>query len=83
VDEPDGLDLTERPVTSPGMAQILEVDEADLLEWIESRELEVRRGDDGEPRLPIREPRDVPGAGTTTRRRRSTDMAGRLSSARG
>jgi hypothetical protein len=61
VDEPNGLDLTERLVTAAEMAQIMRIDEADVLAWIESGELDVQRGGDGEALLPIREHREIDG----------------------
>ena len=59
VDKPDGLDLIERLVTPAEMAQIMGVDEAHVLSWIEIGELEVRRGKDGEPWVPIREHHEI------------------------
>jgi hypothetical protein len=59
MDEVDGLDLTERLVSPSEMAQIMGVDEADVLAWIESGELDVQRGEDGEPWVPIREQREI------------------------
>jgi hypothetical protein len=59
VDEGDRLDLTERLVSPSEMAQIMGVDEADVLAWIESGELDVQRGADGEPWASIREPREI------------------------
>ncbi len=45
MDNPDGLELTERLVTPAEMAQIMGVDEAEVLAWIESGDLEVKRGE--------------------------------------
>jgi hypothetical protein len=59
VDEGDRLDLTERLVSPSEMAQIMGVDEADVLAWIESGELAVQRGADGEPWVSIREHREI------------------------
>ena len=59
--EPDGLGLTERLVTAAELAQIIGIDEADVLAWIESGELDVQRGEDGEALLPIREHRGIDG----------------------
>ena len=59
--EPDGLGLTERLVTAAELAQIIGIDEADVLAWIESGELDVQRGGDGEALLPIREHREIDG----------------------
>jgi hypothetical protein len=61
VDGRDGLDLTERLVTTAEIAQIMEIDEADVLAWIESGELDVQRGEDGEALLAIREHREIDG----------------------
>jgi hypothetical protein len=58
MDEVDGLDLTERLVSPSEMAQIMGVDEADVLAWIERGDLDVQRGEDGEPSVPIREHRE-------------------------
>ena len=59
MDELDGVDLTERLVAPAEMAQIMGVDEADVLAWIESGELEVQRGEHGEPWVPIREHHEI------------------------
>lgn len=63
VDDPDRLRLTERLVTPAELAQIMGVDEAPVLGWIESGELDVQRGEDGKPRVPIREHREIGRAG--------------------
>ncbi len=55
MDWSDELDLTERLVTPAEMAQIVGVDEADVFTWIENGELDVQRGEDGEPWVLIRE----------------------------
>jgi hypothetical protein len=57
--EADGLELTTRLVSPAEMAQIMGVDEAAVLDWIESGELDAERGGDGEPRVPIREHRET------------------------
>ena len=59
MDEVDGLELTERLVSPSEMAQIMGVDEADVLAWIESGELDVHRAEDGVPWVPIREHREI------------------------
>ena len=59
MDGPDGLDVTERLVAPAEMAQIMGVDVADVLAWIESGELDVQRGEDGEPWVPIREHHEI------------------------
>lgn len=59
MDGADGLDLTERLVAPAEMAQIMGVEETDVLAWIESGELNVRSGEDGEPWVPIREHREI------------------------
>jgi hypothetical protein len=61
VDGSDDLDLTERLVTPAEMAQIMDVDEADVRAWIDRGELDARRGEDGEPRVAIREHRETEG----------------------
>jgi hypothetical protein len=61
VGESDGLGLTERLVTAAELAQIMGIDEADVLAWIESGELDVQRGEGGEALLPIREHREIDG----------------------
>jgi hypothetical protein len=58
MDEPDELDLTERLVTPAEMAEIMQVDEGEVLAWIESGQLDARRGDDGKPWVSIREHRE-------------------------
>ena len=61
VDDPDGLELTERLVTPAEMAQIMGIDEADVLAWIQGGELDVQRGEAGEARVPLREHREIDG----------------------
>jgi hypothetical protein len=55
MDKPDELDLTERLVTPAEMAAIMQIDEAEVLAWIESGQLDARRGEDGKPWVSIRE----------------------------
>ncbi|MGO9959842.1 MAG: hypothetical protein ACLP50_28350 [Solirubrobacteraceae bacterium] len=61
VEDPDGLKLTERLVTPAEMAQIIGIDAAEVSAWIEAGELDVRRGEHGEARVPIREHREIDG----------------------
>lgn len=58
MDGPNELDLTDRLVPPAEMAQIMGVDEVDVRAWIESGELDVQCGQDGEPRVSIREHRE-------------------------
>ena len=55
MDEGDELNLTERLVTPAEVAEIMQIDQAEVLAWIESGQLDVRRGEDGKPWVPIRE----------------------------
>jgi hypothetical protein len=61
VAEPDEPDLTERLVAPAELAQIIDVDEADVLASIERGELEVQHGDDGEPLVSVHERHQVDG----------------------